>query len=358
MIDSHTHLSVVLLFLLLCCNAWLEAEALDSQMGIRSADLAAMSGRFVTTNSTSSLVRSTVSEEFRYSKGSLGEQILPFLQEIADGLDLRFVNLQALAETIQKGSYPQVTGPEVATLAAETAASMSTQHPDYARLAARILLGQNYKTTPKKFSEAVDLLYANGTGFIHKDLADLVRRRHDEIDARIVHERDKQLLSYFGFKTLERSYLLKSDDGLPLERPQYLFMRVALGIHCCETSLTADRDTSEDERLQKAFETYDMMSLGYFTHASPTLFHSGTTNPQLCSCFLAQMSDDSIHGIYDTLKQCAVISKGAGGIGLAVSRIRARGTHIKGTRGTSNGLVPMLRVFDMTARYVRFTHQI
>ena len=253
---------------------------------------------------------------------------------------------------------PQAKSPEPApqpaptVLAAETAASMSTQHPDYARLAARVLLHQNYKKTPKYFSEAVDLLYANGTGFIHKDLADLVKRRQAEIDARIVHERDQHILTYFGFKTLERSYLLKSDDGVIIERPQYLLMRVALGIHCCSVEATDGKGTSEDERLQKAFETYDMMSLGYFTHASPTLFHSGTTHPQLCSCFLVQMSDDSIHGIYDTLKRCAIISKAAGGIGLSVHNIRARGTPIKGTRGTSNGLVPMLRVFDVTARYV------
>eukprot|EP00804_Cyclotella_cryptica_P002203 CCRYP_018258-RE/>CCRYP_018258-RE protein AED:0.36 eAED:0.36 QI:0/0.5/0.42/1/0.5/0.42/7/0/646 len=145
-------------------------------------------------------------------------------------------------------------------------------------------------------------------------------------------------MTYFGFKTLERSYLLKLNEETIVERPQYLWMRVALGIHCCKGP--------------SAFETYDLMSRGYFTHASPTLFHAGTTHPQLSSCFLVQMSDDSIHGIYDTLKRCAVISKAAGGIGLCVHKIRARGTFIKGTRGVSNGLVPMLRVFDVTSHYV------
>lgn len=264
------------------------------------------------------------------------------------------MNLEALARSIQKGTYPNVSFSEIATLSAETAATMSTQHPDYARLAARILIDQNHKATPASFSEAIDLLYGNGTGFVSHELADIVKRRSAEIDARLIHQRDVKLMTYFGFKTLERAYLLKTDDGTRvLERPQYLFMRVALGIHCSSTNnSTNDDTTTEDERLEAAFETYDMMSQGYFTHASPTLFHSGTTHPQLCSCFLVQMSEDSINGIYDTLKLCAVISKSAGGIGLSVHNIRARGTPIQGTRGTSNGLVPMLRVYDVTARYV------
>lgn len=276
------------------------------------------------------------------------KQILSYLQQNAIGLNLQYLNLPALAESIRKGTYPNVTYSEIATLSAETAASMSTQHPDYARLAAHILIDQNHKMTPATFSGSIETLYDNGKGFIHQNIAHLVRRRSAEIDARIVSGRDVDLLTYFGFKTLERSYLLKSDDGMVVERPQYLLMRVALGIHCSDIG----SDASEDECLQAAFETYDMMSQGYFTHASPTLFHSGTTHPQLCSCFLVQMTEDSIHGIYDTLKTCAVISKAAGGIGLSVHNIRARGTQIKGTRGTSNGLVPMLRVYDATARYV------
>lgn len=253
-----------------------------------------------------------------------------------------------------KGTYCNVTYNEIATLAAETAASMSTQHPDYARLAARIVIDQNHKSTPNTFSETIDILYDQGNGFIHPDIATLVQKRKDEINARIVPQRDIELMTYFGFKTLERAYLLKNDNGDTMERPQYLLMRVALGIHCFPSSdsKTTTQTISEDEQLQQAFETYDLMSQGYFTHASPTLFHSGTTHPQLCSCFLVQMSDDSIYGIYDTLKLCAVISKAAGGIGLSVHNIRARGTQIQGTRGTSNGLVPMLRVYDATARYV------
>ncbi|KAG7360250.1 ribonucleoside-diphosphate reductase [Nitzschia inconspicua] len=262
------------------------------------------------------------------------------------------LNLASLAKTIIQGMYPNVTTFEIDTLAAETAASMATQHVLYARLAARILISQNHKHTPPTFSASIQAL--NGeTKYIDPDLVDLVERRGAEINAQIRRERDYEM-TYFGFKTLERSYLLRTDDGTILETPQYLMMRVALGIHCTSG---ARKDTSmllqtEDERLQAAFETYHLMSQGYFTHASPTLFHSGTTHPQLSSCFLVQMSDDSIAGIYDTLKRCAVISKAAGGIGLSVHNIRARGTPIQGTRGISNGLVPMLRVYDVTSRYV------
>jgi ribonucleoside-diphosphate reductase alpha subunit len=238
-----------------------------------------------------------------------------------------------------------VTTSEIDTLAAETAASMSTQHPDYAKLASRICISHNHKVTPASFSEAIKILYDDGNGFIHNKIADLVHRHADDINAKVNSTRDFSL-TYFGFKTLERAYLLRTERGLVVERPQYLLMRVALGIHCFLGN------KSEEESLQEAYETYDLMSRGYFTHASPTLFHAGTIHPQLSSCFLLQMSEDSINGIYDTLKRCAVISKAAGGIGLSVHNIRARGTHIKGTRGVSNGLVPMLRVFDVTSRYV------
>ena len=202
-------------------------------------------------------------------------------------------------------------------------------------------------------------LNEDGNGFVNNDIADLVRRRGDEINAKIDMDRDFDI-TYFGYKTLERSYLLKIDEETILERPQYMWMRVALGIHCCNNKKEQDGDhqtqtttkEEDDANLQAAFETYELMSRGYFTHASPTLFHAGTVHPQLCSCFLIQMSDDSINGIYDTLKRCAVISKAAGGIGLCVNKIRARGTFIKGTRGVSNGLVPMLRVYDSTSHYV------
>jgi len=264
--------------------------------------------------------------------------------------------LSNLATSILHGTYPNITTKEIDTLSSETAASMSTQHFDYGRLAARICATSNHKSTPNSFSEAMLILNEEGAGFVNNQIADLVRRRGEEIDAKIVHERDLDM-TYFGFKTLERSYLLKLNEERIVERPQYLWMRVALGIHCCKESsmdgiVESISKEEEDANLEAAFETYDLMSRGYFTHASPTLFHAGTTHPQLSSCFLVQMSDDSINGIYDTLKRCAVISKAAGGIGLCVHKIRARGTFIKGTRGVSNGLVPMLRVFDVTSHYV------
>ena len=258
------------------------------------------------------------------------------------------LNLEALTSSILRGMYPNVTTREIDTLAAETAASMATQHMSYNRLAARIIVTQNHKYTPATFSDSIMALH-DQTGYISPTMVDLVTRRKDEINREIVNERDLEM-TYFGFKTLERSYLLRTDEGTILERPQYLMMRVALGIHC--TDLIDSTKEMEDDRLNEAFQTYHLMSQGYFTHASPTLFHSGTTHPQLSSCFLVQMSDDSIAGIYDTLKRCAVISKAAGGIGLSVHNIRARGTPIKGTRGVSNGLIPMLRVYDVTSRYV------
>jgi len=262
-------------------------------------------------------------------------------------LDLRYVDIPALSVSIVRGMYPNVTTSEIDTLAAETAASMSTQHPHYAILAGLICATHMHRVTPTTFSEGIDILYQNGNGFINDKVADIVRRRKDEIDAQVDSTRDFNL-TYFGLKTLQKSYLLKTEEGKAVERPQYLLMRVALGIHC----VTNGENENENKNLQAAFETYDMMSKGYFTHASPTLFHAGTTHPQLSSCFLLQMSEDSINGIYDTLKRCAVISKSAGGIGLSAHNIRARGTYIKGTRGVSNGLVPMLRVFDVTSRYV------
>ena len=282
------------------------------------------------------------------------QKILRRLQNLSEGLNLSFLSLPKLATSILLGTYPNVTTTEIDTLASETAASMSTQHPDYGRLAARICASANQKSTPNTFAEAMLFLNENGQGFVNNEIADLVKRRGDEINARIQDERDLEL-TYFGFKTLERSYLLKSDKETIVERPQYLWMRVALGIHCCKSldeSGAVFTAEEEDANLEAAFETYDLMSRGYFTHASPTLFHAGTTHPQLSSCFLVQMSDDSINGIYDTLKRCAVISKAAGGIGLCVHNIRARGTFIKGTRGVSNGLVPMLRVYDVTSHYV------
>lgn len=275
------------------------------------------------------------------------------LRKLSEGLSSDHLDIGALTDTVVKGFYPNVTSREIDVLAAESAASLSTQHPDYSKLAARIAISQNHKSTPETFSNAIRLLSipeADGqTSFIHPNLIDLVRRRGTEIDARIRHSQDFQSFTYFGFKTLERSYLLRV-GGEIVERPQYMLMRVALGIHCTASNIIERKD--EDSLLKIAFETYDLMSQGYFTHASPTLFHAGTTHPQLSSCFLVQMSEDSIAGIYETLSRCAVISKSAGGIGLSIHNIRARGTQIQGTRGVSNGLVPMLRVFDATSRYV------
>ncbi|KAL3807041.1 hypothetical protein ACHAXA_010428 [Cyclostephanos tholiformis] len=316
------------------------------------------------------------------------DKILRRLQNLSSDLDLRFLSLTDLARSICDGIYPNITTSEIDTLASETAASRSTTHPDYARLAAMICISANHRSTPNTFSEAMiilnrgdggdgengdDVATRGGGGFVSDDIADLVRRRGREIDERIRSERDMEM-SYFGFKTLERSYLLRLNENTIVERPQYMWMRVALGIHCRKyrrddseggrddvenpigdnsvSSKQISHEEDEDANLRAAFETYDLMSRGYFTHASPTLFHAGTTHPQLCSCFLVQMSDDSINGIYDTLKRCAVISKSAGGIGLCVNKIRARGTFIKGTRGVSNGLVPMLRVYDSTSHYV------
>lgn len=338
-----------------------EPESLSSssvQLSPIGTGLLERSGSTTSTSSSSSIHSSTLPREEeirvrkRNGKSELfdSKKLLQRLTNLSQGLDSRFLDLESLTASISRGMYPNVTALEIDTLAAESAASLSTQHPDYATLALRIVMTLTHKITPATFSEAVQRAYNHGKGFIHPHIASLVQRRAKEIDERIVHQRD-YTLTYFGFKTLEKSYLIKTDDEedqLLLERPQYLMMRVALGIHCSNPK----DGLTEDQRLQAAFETYDMMSRGLFTHASPTLFHSGTTHPQLSSCFLVQMSEDSINGIYDTLKRCAVISKAAGGIGMSVHNIRARGTAIRGTRGVSNGLVPMLRVYDVTSRYV------
>jgi ribonucleoside-diphosphate reductase subunit M1 len=343
--------------------------------------------RLTETNDESALSSSSSSSTSSSSSASSSRSPL-------SPLDLRFLDLQSLTATIVRGMYPNVTTREIDVLAAETAASKSTQHADYARLAARILVTQNHKHTPGTFAQAIEILSSSShntdhhpvaataaadknqpddkssnneiqndntyRGFIHPHLAALVRRHASRINGEIVNERDLQT-TYFGFKTLERAYLLRDEQGAIVERPQYLWMRVALGIHCMNLTSSSKNNSGDEEQakeeeeeqaLQSAFETYHLMSRGYFTHASPTLYHAGTTHPQLSSCFLVQMSADSIDGIYDTLKRCAVISKAAGGIGLSVHNIRARGTPIRGTRGISNGLLPMLRVYDVTSRYV------
>lgn len=227
--------------------------------------------------------------------------------------------------------------------AAETAAYMTVTHPDYAILAARIAVSNLHKQTKKQFSSVISDLYHytdpknnKKLPMISNTVYDIIMRHEEELNSAIVYDRDFNY-QFFGFKTLERSYLLRI-DGKVAERPQHMLMRVAVGIH--------------QENIEKAIETYHMMSQKYFTHASPTLFNAGTPSPQMSSCFLIDMKEDSIEGIYDTLKTCAMISKTAGGIGLNVHRIRATGAYIGGTNGTSNGLIPMLRVYNNTARYV------
>lgn len=220
---------------------------------------------------------------------------------------------------------------------------MTVTHPDYAILAARIAVSNLHKQTKKQFSLVIQDLYhyvnpRNNVAapMISKETYEIVMKHADELNSAIVYDRDFNY-NFFGFKTLERSYLLRI-DGKVAERPQHLLMRVSVGIH--------------GNDIEKAIETYHLMSQKYFTHASPTLFNAGTPQPQLASCFLVDMKADSIEGIYDTLKTCAMISKTAGGIGLNVHRIRSTGSYIGGTNGTSNGLIPMLRVYNNTARYV------
>ena len=248
-----------------------------------------------------------------------------------------------VAMRVIEGLYDGVTTSELDNLAAETAATMTTTHPDYAQLAARISVSNLHKNTKKSFVETMTDLYTYvnpRTGKKAPLLADnvhkIIKDNAELLDSTIIYNRDFGY-DYFGFKTLERSYLLKI-NGQIVERPQHMLMRVSVGIHL--------------DDLDAAIETYHLMSKRYFTHATPTLFNSGTPKPQMSSCFLLAMKDDSIDGIYDTLKQTAKISQSAGGIGLSIHNIRATGSYIAGTNGTSNGVVPMLRVFNDTARYV------
>lgn len=241
------------------------------------------------------------------------------------------------------GLYSGVTTKELDELAAEIAATLTTEHIDYAILAARISISNLHKETKKNFSDVIHDLYTMSnehtglpTPIIAKEIYDIIMANSERINSAIIYDRDFNY-NYFGFKTLYRSYLLKI-GGKVVERPQHMLMRCAIGIH---------RDD-----IDAAIETYNLISENWFTHASPTLFNAGTKRPQLSSCFLLTMGDDSIEGIYDTLKQCAIISKSAGGIGLNIHCIRSSGSYIAGTNGISNGLIPMLRVYNNTARYV------
>lgn len=271
------------------------------------------------------------------------DKITARIDKLCYGLDSNFVNTVDIAKKVISGIYDGVTTVELDNLAAETAASLTTSHPDYAKLAARIAISNLHKTTSKSFSNTMKRLYTyidpkteKNASLISREAYGVIKNNAALLDSTIIYDRDFSY-DYFGFRTLERSYLIKL-DGKPVERPQHMLMRVAVGIHM--------------DDIDAVIETYNLLSEKWFTHATPTLFNAATPKPQMSSCFLLTMKDDSIDGIYDTLKQTAKISQSAGGIGLSIHNIRATGSYIKGTNGVSNGIVPMLRNFDMTARYV------
>ncbi|XP_075224198.1 ribonucleoside diphosphate reductase large subunit [Lycorma delicatula] len=271
------------------------------------------------------------------------DKITTRIEKLCYGLNNDFVDPAEITVKVISGLYPGVTTVELDNLAAETAATLTTKHPDYAILAARIAVSNLHKETKKTFSDVIHDLYTminNVTGQPMPMISDyhykIIMENADQLNSAIIYDRDYRY-NYFGFKTLERSYLLRI-NGRVVERPQHMLMRVAVGIH--------------GEDISAAIETYNLLSERYYTQASPTLFSAATPRPQLSSCFLIAMKEDSIEGIYDTLKQCALISKSAGGIGVHVHCIRVTGSYIAGTNGTSNGIVPMLRVFNNTARYV------
>lgn len=267
------------------------------------------------------------------------DKVLNRIKKISDNLD---VNVFDIAQKVCTRIYDNVRTSELDELAAHICSSMITEHPDYGTLAARIIVSNHQKNTSPSFSETINILYNNvdvhgeKNPLVSEELYEVVMKNKEKLNSYIVYQRD-YLFDYFGFKTLERAYLMKV-SGVVIERPQHLFMRVAIGIHGYD--------------MREALQTYDLMSSKYFVHATPTLFNSGTPRPQLSSCFLLHMNDDSITGIYESLKECAMISKYAGGIGLHIHNVRAKGSRIRGTNGISSGIVPMLRVFNNTARYV------
>lgn len=271
------------------------------------------------------------------------DKITARVRKLCYGLNQNYINYIEISRKVIQGLYDGVTTTELDNLAAETAATMAATHPDYAILAARIAVSNLHKNTEKSFSKTMEMLYDyidpktdEKAGLISDETIEVVRKYSDKLDSAIIFDRDYEY-DYFGFKTLERSYLLRM-NGKIVERPQHMIMRAAVGIH--------------GEDIDSAIQTYTLMSEKWFTHATPTLFNAGTPKPQLSSCFLLSMTDDSISGIFETLSRCAKISQSAGGIGLSIHNIRAKGAYIKGTGGTSNGVVPMLKVFNDTARYV------
>ncbi|HEY5368406.1 MAG TPA: ribonucleoside-diphosphate reductase subunit alpha [Hanamia sp.] len=271
------------------------------------------------------------------------DKITARIEKLCYSLDRRFVCAVDVAKKVIEGLYDGVSTTELDNLAAETSASLTVKHPDYALLASRIAVSNLHKNTTKSFSKTMQALYEchdERTGkylpLIADDVWKIIHDNAELLDSTIIYDRDYGF-DYFGFKTLEKSYLLKLNNKI-VERPQHMYMRVAIGIH--------------KDDIESAIKTYHLMSERWFTHATPTLFNAGTPKPQMSSCFLLTMKDDSIEGIYDTLKQTAKISQSAGGIGLAIHNIRATGSYIGGTNGTSNGIIPMLKVFNDTARYV------
>uniref|UniRef100_A0A8C9LJT6 Ribonucleoside-diphosphate reductase n=1 Tax=Piliocolobus tephrosceles TaxID=591936 RepID=A0A8C9LJT6_9PRIM len=269
------------------------------------------------------------------------DRILKRIQRLSDGLH-ELVDPARVTQGVINGMYSGIKTCELDELAAQTCAYMATTHPDFSVLAARITTDNLHKNTSDDIAEVAELLYKfkdirdRPASLISKEVYDFIIKHKDRLNKEIDYKRDFNY-DYFGFKTLERSYLLRINNKI-VERPQHMLMRVSIGIHI--------------DDLEKALETYHLMSKKYFTHATPTLFNSGTPRPQMSSCFLLSMKSDSIEGIFETLKQCALISKTAGGIGIAVQDIRGQNSYIRGTNGISNGLVPMLRVFNDTARYV------
>lgn len=271
------------------------------------------------------------------------DKITARINKLCYNLNPEFVDPVAVSQRVIQGVRDGVQTTDLDNLAAETAATLTVRHPDYALLASRIAVSNLHKNTEKSFSKTMEMLYVyidpktnERAALLADDVYEVIQKNAELLDSTIIYDRDYNF-DYFGFKTLEKSYLLKL-DGKTAERPQHMYMRVAIGIH--------------KNDIQAAIETYHLLSEGWFTHATPTLFNAGTPKPQMSSCFLLTMKEDSIAGIYDTLKQCAKISQSAGGIGLSIHNIRAKGSYIKGTNGTSNGIVPMLRVFNDTARYV------
>lgn len=267
------------------------------------------------------------------------DKVLNRLKKLSSDLN---INVSEIAQKVCTRIYDGVKTCELDELAAYLCSSMSIDNPDYSTLASRIIVSNHHKNTSPSFSETIQILYnnkdvhGNDSPLVSDDLYEVVSKNKEKLNNYIDYQRD-YLFDYFGFKTLERAYLIKINKKI-IERPQHLWMRVAIGIH--------------GNDIKEVLETYDLMSKKYFTHATPTLFNSGTKRPQLSSCFLCSINDDSVSGIYESLKEMALISKYAGGIGIHIHQIRSKGSHIRGTNGISNGIIPMLRVFNNTARYI------